>query len=342
MSFREAGVSPDSFHTGIESLKAVAEPTRFRLLALLEHGDLSVKDLTTILGQSQPRLSRHLKLLTDAGWITRFPEGAWVYYRLADGSAVRSVWQALRAHVGEGDAVLGEDAARLERLKADQKARAQAFFQDHAARWDSLRKALVPEADVEAAIVAALGTERVDSFLDVGTGTGRMLVLLADLYARGIGIDTSHAMLQVARAAVAEHGLEHAQMRHGDMLTMGLPRDSQDLVALHQVMHFFDDPRGLLAEARRVLAPGGRMLVVDFAPHAMESLRTDHQHRRLGFAGEEVARWLEAMDLHVEPVLRLGDGRASEAGLLTVNLWLARDRRVRFDAPAASTQLALA
>jgi ubiquinone/menaquinone biosynthesis C-methylase UbiE/DNA-binding transcriptional ArsR family regulator len=255
------------FETSIETLKSLAEPTRLRLLALLRHGDLSVKDLTSLLGQSQPRLSRHLKLLSDAGWIVRFPEGAWVYYRIAEDAELRAVWEAVFALVGLDNDVLRDDAERLTRLKAEQSAHAQAFFQAHAARWDALRADLVPDGDVESAIVQALGTARVERLLDVGTGTGRMLVLLRDLYVSAIGIDPTHAMLQVARATLAEHAIDHAQVRHGDGMALGLPRDSQDLVTLHQVMHFFDDPRPLLAEARRVLAPSGRLLIVDFAPH---------------------------------------------------------------------------
>ncbi|MGD1888849.1 MAG: ArsR/SmtB family transcription factor, partial [Cohaesibacteraceae bacterium] len=284
-----------SFDDTLDALKALAEPTRLRLLALLCQGDLSVKDLTSLLGQSQPRLSRHLKLLTDAGWILRSPEGAWVYYRMAESADLKVVWAAVRGMMGSDDQVLADDAERLQRLKDEQSASAEAFFQEHAARWDALRADLVPEAEVEAAIMAALGKQPVETFLDIGTGTGRLLVLLQELYVAGRGIDPTHAMLQVARSRLADAGGEHAQVRHGDGLALGLPRDSQDLVALHQVMHFFDDPRPMLAEARRVLAPGGRLLIVDFGPHQVEALRSEHRHRRLGFDGEEVGRWLGAL-----------------------------------------------
>jgi ArsR family transcriptional regulator len=327
---------PGAFDTHIETLKALAEPTRLRLVALLRHGDLSVKDLTSLLGQSQPRLSRHLKLLSDAGWIVRFPEGAWVYYRIAEDEKLRAVWQAVGALVGLDDEVLRDDADRLARLKAEQGARAQAFFQEHAARWDALRADLVPEQQVEAAILSTLGPARVERLLDVGTGTGRMLVLLRELYASAIGIDPTHAMLQVARATLAESGIGHAQVRHGDGLALGLPRDSQDLVTLHQVMHFFDDPRPMLAEARRVLAPSGRLLVVDFAPHALEALRADHQHRRLGFEAAEVSRWLHALDLKVDDPITLNAKAGNGSTGLSVNLWLAQDPRVMADAPAIS------
>jgi SAM-dependent methyltransferase len=280
---------PVSFEAGVDALKALAEPTRVRLMALLQHGDLSVKDLTTVLGQSQPRLSRHLKLLSDAGWITRFPEGAWVYYRLSEDDGFRAMWQAAQALLGDGGR-LRDDADRLARLKGEQQGQAQAFFQTHAARWDALRADLVPEAQIEAVILELAARQKLRHFLDIGTGTGRMLVLLSKLYVSGVGVDPSHAMLQVARASLAEHGIDHAQVRHGDGLALALPRDSQDLVSLHQVMHFFDDPRPLLAEARRMLAPGGRMLVTDFAPHKVESLRQDHQHRRLGGGSPGSAR----------------------------------------------------
>lgn len=322
---------PRSFEDGLDVLKVLAEPTRLRLLALLRHGDLSVKDLTSLLGQSQPRLSRHLKLLSDAGWITRFPEGAWVYYRMHEDAQLRMVWEAVHCLFGMDNSVLRDDAERLARLKQDQQSKAQAFFQAHAASWDALRADLVPEGDIEAEIVELLSSERVQNFLDIGTGTGRLLVLLEELYSQGVGIDPSHAMLQVARATLAEHAIGHAQVRHGDGLALGLPRDSQDLVALHQVMHFFDDPRPLLAEARRVLAPSGRLLVVDFAPHKVEALRSEHQHRRLGFEGREVVRWLEALDLAVSEPIRLENVAGSTSAALPVHIWMARDRRVLAD-----------
>jgi ArsR family transcriptional regulator len=331
-----------SFDASIETLKALAEPTRLRLLALLQHGDLSVKDLTSLLGQSQPRLSRHLKLLSDAGWIERFPEGAWVYYRIAEDAALRAVWDATSALVGPENSVLRDDAERLSRLKAEQSAQAQAFFQEHAARWDALRADLVPDNDVEEAIVDALGRERVDRLLDIGTGTGRMLVLLRDLYASAIGVDPTHAMLQVARATLAENAIDHAQVRHGDGLALGMPRDSQDLVTLHQVMHFFDDPRPLLAEARRVLSPSGRLLIVDFAPHGVEALRSQHQHRRLGFDGEEVGRWLEALDLRVDPPILLNNTTRNAGPTLPVYIWLAHDTRLLVDPPSVATPVAFA
>lgn len=331
-----------SFDASIETMKALAEPTRLRLLALLQHGDLSVKDLTSLLGQSQPRLSRHLKLLSDAGWIERFPEGAWVYYRIAEDPALRAVWDATSALVGLENSVLRDDAERLSRLKAEQSAQAQAFFQEHAARWDALRADLVPDNDVEKAIVDALGRERVDRLLDIGTGTGRMLVLLRDLYASAIGVDPTHAMLQVARATLAENAIDHAQVRYGDGLALGMPRDSQDLVTLHQVMHFFDDPRPLLAEARRVLSPSGRLLIVDFAPHGVEALRSQHQHRRLGFDGEEVGRWLEALDLRVDPPILLNNTTRNTGPTLPVYIWLAHDTRLLVDPPSVATPVAFA
>ncbi|MEM1289302.1 MAG: metalloregulator ArsR/SmtB family transcription factor [Pseudomonadota bacterium] len=324
----------DPFSRGVETLKAVAEPTRLRLLALLEVGDLSVKDLTTVLGQSQPRLSRHLKLLTDAGWITRSPEGSWVYYRLTDRSDVRGLWSSIVELMVPHTDVLSRDLARLNALKAEQQDHATAFFAEQAARWDSLRSVLVPEDRVEKAILSVLGTERVERFLDIGTGTGRMLALLSDLYAGGLGIDTTPAMLQAARANLQRLGLAHAQVRQGDALTLELAKDSQDLIALHQVMHFFDDPRPVLEEVQRVLAPSGRLLIVDFASHSEERLRTEHRHRRLGFDADEVNRWLTALGLCVRETVRLD--LAEENGL-AINLWLAQDTRVQVDAPRIQT-----
>lgn len=320
--------------TVIAALKAAGEATRLRVLALLSAAELTVKDLTAILGQSQPRISRHLKLLAEAGLIERHPEGAWVFYRLADAETARQLARNVLALVEEDDTTLARDRDRLAQVKREHADAARRYFAANAAGWDTIRALHVAEDAVEKAVLAALGDRQFDSFLDLGTGTGRMLELLAPLYSRAIGIDSSTDMLAVARANLTRAGVGDAQVRLGDIYNLPLARDSFDVVAIHQVLHFLDDPERALAEAARVLRPGGRLLIVDFAPHELEFLRERHAHRRLGFSHDVVRQWVEGPGLALDRVIDLP---AEESGgdNLTVTLWLALDRRLAVAGPAA-------
>ncbi|HET7715699.1 MAG TPA: metalloregulator ArsR/SmtB family transcription factor [Bauldia sp.] len=308
----------------IAALKAAGETTRLRVLALLGQAELSVKDLTAILGQSQPRISRHLKLLADAGLIDRYPEGAWVFYRLTEAGAGAKLVRELLALTAADDPVLARDRDRLAGIKREHAEAAHRYFADNAGEWDTIRALHVAEDRVEAAILKAVGNKRFGSLLDLGTGTGRMLELLAPLCDRAVGIDASPNMLAVARANLDRAGVTNAQVRLGDIYNLPLPRDAFDLVTIHQVLHYLDDPERALGEASRVLRPGGRMLIVDFAPHDLEFLREKHAHRRLGFAEDQVRQWIEARGLALERVVDLPGQRNK----LKVTMWLAHDRRM--------------
>lgn len=316
----------------LAGLKAAGEATRLRLLALLGSGELTVKDLTEILAQSQPRVSRHLKLLTDAGLIERFPEGAWVYYRLAGEGEGSVVARSILSSLDPADAVLARDRQRLAAVKAAHAEAAARYFGANAANWDRLRSLHAPETAVEAAIRAAVGERPVQALLDIGTGTGRMLELLGDLAVRSVGIDASHEMLSIARVRLAEAGRDGAQVRHGDVYDIQAPAGAFDLVVIHQVLHYLDDPARAIREAARVLRPGGRLLIVDFAPHGLEFLRAEHAHRRLGFAHEQITGWCEAAGLARPEIRDLAD-TGEAATQLTVTLWLARDPRIEIAAP---------
>jgi ArsR family transcriptional regulator len=314
----------------IGALKAAGERTRFRILALLSTAELTVKDLTAILGQSQPRISRHLKLLAEAGLVDRHPEGSWVFYRLSEAS---SVARELTGFAAADDPTLARDRERLANVKREHAESAGRYFAENAAGWDSIRALHVAEAAVEAAILDAVGTRRFDSLLDLGTGTGRLLELLAPLCNRAVGIDASTDMLAVARANLDRAGIANAQVRLGDIYSLPLARDSFSLVTIHQVLHYLDDPDRAIAEAARMLRPGGRLLVVDFAPHALEFLRERHAHRRLGFGHEPMRQWIEAPGLALDTAVDLSGGEGPEK--LTVTLWLAHDRRILMaDQPA--------
>ncbi len=311
--------------TLVAALKAAGESTRLRILALLSQGELTVKDLTAILGQSQPRISRHLKLLADANLIARYPEGAWVYYRLAESGAERRLVDGLVALTDANDPALLRDREWLANVKREHADEASRYFELNAAEWDQIRSLHLPDAAVETAMLALVGQRPVDRFLDLGTGTGRLLELFAGLYRTGIGIDASTAMLAIARANLDKAGLTHAQVRLGEITKLPVLRESFDLVAIHQVLHYLDDPAEALAEAARVLRPGGRLLIVDFAPHRHEFLREKHAHRRLGFSHETMLGWTRQLGLDSVEVRDLGAGTGGDT--LTVTLWLLRDPR---------------
>jgi ArsR family transcriptional regulator len=308
----------------VDAMKAAAEPTRLRILWLLRQGPLTVKDLTRILAQSQPRLSRHLKLLVDGGLVDRAPEGSWAYFHLAEPARREGAAAALLDCLNPDDPVLVRDAQRLAMVKRERDVAAQAYFAQNASDWDRLRALHVAEADVEMAMRRCVGRERVDLLVDLGTGTGRILELFAETYTRGLGFDQSPAMLSYARAKLNAAGVSHAQVRQGDLFALPLADAAADVVVMHQVLHFLGAPEPAIAEAARVLAPGGRLLIVDFAPHDLEFLRVDHAHQRLGFSDRQMRQWLDATGLTIDPVQLLMPTSSTAGDQLTVSLWLAR------------------
>jgi ArsR family transcriptional regulator len=307
----------------LSALKAAAEPTRLRLLAILARGELTVTEITRVLQQSQPRISRHLKLLCDAGLLERLPEGAWVFYRLAERGEGARVARTLLDLLSADDHELARDPERLERVRRERAERAQAYFRDHAASWDRIRRLYVGEAAVERAMLDAAGKGALVDLVDLGTGTGRVLEVLASKVRNGIGIDESHEMLNVARAKLDARGITNCQVRRGSMYNVPLPSACADVVTIHHVLHFLDDPAAALKEAARLLRPSGRLLVVDFAPHRLEFLRTDYAHRRLGFTDDEVARWCKSAGFGAVKVCHLKASGKAGNETLTVALWTA-------------------
>ena len=308
------------------ALRAAGEVTRLRILALLAYAELNVKDLTQILGQSQPRISRHLKLMAEAGLITRFREGSWVFFRLAETGSQAALARAIVASLDADDLTIARDRARAEGVQKARAEAAQAYFKAHAGDWDQIRALHVTEDQVEAAMSDALGKGTFALLVDLGTGTGRILELFAPRAERALGFDLNHDMLAYARMKLERAGLTQAQARHGDLFNVPLPDGVADAVVLHQVLHFLDDPAAALAEAARLLAPGGKLLVVDFAPHELEFLRDRSAHRRLGFGNGQLKSWLEEAGLALKQHRDLAPGRGVSPEKLTVSLWLATKR----------------
>ncbi len=309
-------------------LRAAGDPTRLRLFLILRQAELTVSELTQVLGQSQPRISRHLKLLCDAGLLARFKEGSWVFYRAADtGPGARL--GGLLAELAAPEA-LEDDRARLAAVREARAALAAAFFKANAADWERIRSLHAPEKDVENAIVRLAREGAIESVLDAGTGTGRMLELLAPYIQRGVGVDVSPEMLAIARDRLERANIHHCQVRLSDVYRLPFPPGTAeqgfDAVLFHQVLHYLDDPQAAITDAARVLKPGGRVLIADFAPHDLEFLRTELAHRRLGFSDREVQSWFQAAGLKpvASEAIAPEQGRAhSGGGKLIVKIWVA-------------------
>ncbi|MEM8749092.1 MAG: metalloregulator ArsR/SmtB family transcription factor [Pseudomonadota bacterium] len=301
-------------------LRAAGEPTRLRLLVLMEGVDLNVSDLMSILGQSQPRISRHLKLLVEAGLAERSQEGAWAYFRTVDRGPARIFLSAILDGLNRDDHVLAVDNEKLQAVRDSRSRRAADYFADNADQWNRIRSLHVAEADVEAEMLNLGIGHAPKTMLDLGTGTGRILELFAPHVERGLGLDVSHDMLAVARSALAAANLPQMQVRFGDVYHLERG-ETYDLVVLHQVLHFLDDPALALREARRQLAAEGRLLIVDFAPHDFEFLREDHAHLRLGISDDQLSRWLDQVDMEIIESRTLAPSGETE-NAVTVALWL--------------------
>jgi ubiquinone/menaquinone biosynthesis C-methylase UbiE len=306
-----------------DRFQALADPTRLRIVALLRVMELSVGELAHILGQSQPRVSRHLKILADAGVLERRKEGSWVFLTLADSDRLAPLFALIDAWADQATrALFGSDAARTESIRAERTEAANRYFTGHAAVWDQIRSLHVAESEVERAIGRALGKRSLGRLVDIGTGTGRMIELFGPRASQAIGIDRSSEMLRLARVKLEAAGI-HSSLRQGDMYALPLGDGSADSVIIHQVLHYAHSPAAAIAEAARVLAPGGTLLVVDFAAHEREELRLTDAHIRLGFEDEVMAGWFAGAELEVDHVQHL------EGGELTVTLWRGSKKAAR-------------
>jgi len=307
-----------------DALRAIGEDTRLRILAVMRHGELTVTDLTEILGQTQPRVSRHLRLLVDAGLVAKHREGAWAFFGLVDAGPQVAVTNAVLDAIDADDPVIVGDLVRLETVRERRSASAREYFEQIAPIWDEERSLHAAAGTVEAVILDTLGERPLGRVLDVGTGTGRMLQLLAGRADRAVGLDTSHSMLSVARANLDRIGTRNWELRQGDVHSPPLDPGSFDLVVVHQVLHYLDDPARAVAEAARLVAPDGRLLVVDFAPHRHDFLRAA-AHRRLGFAHDQLRDWFDQASFDCSKIVDVEPPDGDDG--LTVTVWLACNRR---------------
>jgi ArsR family transcriptional regulator len=307
--------------TLVDILRAAGEPTRLRLLLLLAQSEFNVKELTQVLGQSQPRLSRHLKLLTDAGLIERFQEGSSVHYRLSERSPNAQLFAPLLNALDTCDTQFARDLARAEALRDEKRLAAQAYFETHASVWDEIRAYHAPEEAVEAAMLSVMGQGPFELLIDLGTGTGRILDLFSGCAETLLGYDVNREMLAHARARLEARGVANAQLRLGDIFNLSAEESSADAVVIHQVLHFLEDPATAISEAARLLKPSGRLLIVDFAAHDIEAMREIYAHRRLGFERESVEGWMRSSGLRCTHYQAISPPSGSK-GKLTVSLWL--------------------
>ena len=302
--------------TLLQGLRAAGEETRMRLLVLCAHAELTVSEIIQILGQSQPRVSRHLKLLCEAGLIDRFQEGSWVYYRIANRSKASLLARYLVDLVPEHDQVVVRDLERLNTIKQTRIDAAAEYFKENASRWGEIRSLHVPDEEVEKLLLKAIFGKEVTDFLDVGTGTGRILELFAPHVEFAVGVDSSREMLAYARTAIEEAELRNCQVRLGDMYTLPFANASQDVVVIHQVLHYAERPLAVIEEARRVLRSNGTLIIADFAIHDVEALREDHAHRQMGFGMRQVQEWCDTANLkEISTHVLKGDP-------LTVYIWV--------------------
>lgn len=301
------------------ALKAMGHNERLRILALLSYGELTVSELVKILGLSQPRVTQYIKSLEDAGIIDRVKEGSWVFSRInrSDAGLFQLVSKTVEM-LPHDDALLLSDRRRLDDVRSERAKDSDAFFDRVASDDGQLGDEYLPRADKDEKIRAIIGERSYDFMVDLGTGTGRILKLLADKISRGAGVDYNSEMLKVARHRLSEDGHSHLTVRHGDLRATPFGAQTADLVTIHQVLHYLDDPSEALREASRLLQATGNLLIVDFAAHNFDEFREKYAHRRLGFTDDDIAGWAadHGMVLGSTDTVSTGNGKPD------VRLWL--------------------
>ncbi len=314
----------------LDIFRALADPTRLRIVALLREMELAIGELAAVLDQSQPRVSRHVRILVDAGIVERRREGSWAFLRVTQGGPVGDI--VARAdewsYAPREALVIAHDARRLAAVRAERAAAAERYFAEHAAEWDAIRSRHVAESEVEAAMLAMVAGRRLGHLLDIGTGTGRMAEIFAPTARHITALDRSPEMLRIARAKLADQAVP-VDLVQGDFLNLPMADASIDSIVIHQALHFAHEPDRVIAESSRVLRGGGHLLIVDFAPHEDEALRALAAHARLGFSDAQIRGWFASAGLLLETA------RTLDGGELAVKLWLGRRRSDEDQPPVA-------
>lgn len=305
----------------LDLFKAVSDSSRIRILFLLRRYELAVGEIAVLLDQSQPRVSRHIRILEEAGLVERRKEGGWVFVRLLRDSRVDALMALIDAIAldGEEAGLVEQDEARLGAVHQEREAAAARFFAAHAGEWDGIRSLYVSDEEVERAIIDIMGKRRLGHLLDIGTGTGRMAAVLGEGAARVTALDRSPEMLRIARTALAASS-PSVELVQGDFLRLPFPDAHVDTIVMHQVLHYASAPGLVIEEAARVLRPSGHLLIVDFASHDKEELRREAAHARLGFSDGQIRGWFASSGLLLELT------EALTGGELTVKIWLGRRR----------------
>ena len=301
----------------MQGLRAAAEPTRLRIIALCGHAELSVTELVMILGQTQPRVSRHLKLLVEGGLLQRNKEGNRAYYRLSTEAEGADLARMLNDLMPGEDEVHALDLSRLSSVKADRVRYAESFLDPYSQEIIELRGMWPPDEVIDKCILALLKDRSIQNLLDLGTGAGRILRTIAPFVVKGTGIDNSLEMLSIARARLDQEGIKNCQVRVGDMYRLPFKKNSFDLITINSLLRYADEPKKVIAEAARVLEKKGALLIVDLAAHDLSALRDEYGHSWLGFSEAEMVEMLSEENLTADRVKHI-DGQK-----LNVCIWLA-------------------
>ena len=304
----------------LTALRAAAEISRLRIIAILSKSELTVSEIVEILNQSQPRVSRHLKVLCDSGLLQRYQEGSWVFHRLNDNGAMASITQGICQMIDLTESEFSQDQQRLGKIKDRNAFRAAEYFSKNATDWDSIRQMGVSDTDIEKQLIKTLDIQNPELFVDLGTGTGRMLQIFSPVIQKGVGIDINREMLLVARSNLDSAEVTNCTVRQNNMSQLPFDHDTVDVIVIHQVLHYIDNPEHTIAESTRALKPGGQLIIVDFLPHNLEFLRDDHAHRRLGFSDATIQEWAQNNRLTLSTTKHLHP-RNPDTQSLSVGLW---------------------
>jgi ArsR family transcriptional regulator len=294
--------------------KALSDQTRVRILNVLRHFELNVNEIVKLLDMGQSRVSRHLKIMNDSGLLVSRRDGLWVFYSAPTNSDVSGFIDSISDLLSE-DPVLDADLERAGDILNDRKKETSRFFDSVAEDWEAMKRTIIGERDLAADILEHI--KSCDVVADLGCGTGDLLVHLKKKAKTIIGVDNSPRMLERAERYCAGNGL-NADLRIGELEHLPMRNAEADCVIINLVLHHLAVPLDGIREARRVLKKGGRMLVTDFDKHEDETLRGQYGDRWLGFAKEEVEKWMKNVNFRMKSFVQLEVKRG-----LNINLYVA-------------------